>query len=167
MWLCSSGLKGETEILIIAAQDEALSTRYHQRNIKKQPTDSTCRMCCTTGEHIKHIVVGSTTLALSEYTNRHNKVAGYIHWMICKHMGLQVTDKQAYSEHIPERVVNINGTASMWDIPVIIGQITLANRPDTVLHEEKEKTCLLIDISIPDCSSVNTKETEKLINYKD
>jgi aromatic ring hydroxylase len=44
-------------------------------------------------EHIKHIVAGCTTIAPSEYNYRHNKVAGYIHWMICKHMGLQVTDK--------------------------------------------------------------------------
>ena len=29
------------------------------------------------------------------------------------------------------------------------------------------KTCLLIDIDIPDDSNVRTKETEKLSNYKD
>jgi hypothetical protein len=30
-------------------------------------------------EHTKHIVLGYKTLAPSEYTNRNNKVAGYIH----------------------------------------------------------------------------------------
>jgi len=55
----------------------------------KQPIDSNCRMCYKA----KHIVAQCATLALSEYTNRHTKVAGYIHWMICKHMGLQLTDK--------------------------------------------------------------------------
>jgi len=34
-------------------------------------------------EHITHVVGRCTTLALSEYTSRHNKVAGYIHWNIC------------------------------------------------------------------------------------
>jgi hypothetical protein len=47
--------------------------------------------CAITDEHIKHTVVGCTILASSEYTDRHNKVAGYIHRTICKHMGLQVT----------------------------------------------------------------------------
>jgi len=56
---------------------------------------------CYKAEHTKHIVAGCTILAPSEYTNRHNRVAGYIHWMICKHMGLQVTDR--YYEHIPEK----------------------------------------------------------------
>jgi len=45
----------------------------------KQPIESKCRMCCKAEEHSKHIVAGCSTLAPSEYTNGHNKVAGYIH----------------------------------------------------------------------------------------
>jgi len=59
----------------------------------KLPMDDKFRMCYKVEEHMKHIVAGCTTLAPSEYTNRHSKVASYIHWMICKHMGLQVTDQ--------------------------------------------------------------------------
>jgi len=55
----------------------------------------------------------------------------------------------------------------MWDVPVIRDWTVLANRPDTVLHDNKEKTSLLIDIAIPDKSEVNTKEIEKLSKYKD
>jgi hypothetical protein len=73
-------------------------------------------------------------------------------------MGLQVTDNTSYYEHIPERVININCTAIMWDILVITDQTILANRPDKVLHDKKEKTCLLFDINIPDYSNINTKK---------
>jgi hypothetical protein len=59
----------------------------------KQPNNSKSRMCYKAEEHIKHIVVGCTTLVPSEYTNTHNKVSGYNHWTICKHMGLKVTEK--------------------------------------------------------------------------
>jgi len=62
-------------------------------------------------------------------------------------MGLQVTDK--YYEHIPERVINVNSTTLMWIEPVIIDRTILANCPDIVLHDKKEKTCLLINIAIP------------------
>jgi hypothetical protein len=34
------------------------------------------------------------------------------------------------------------------------------------MHDTKEKTCLLINIAIPDDSNGNTKETEKLSKYK-
>ena len=50
-------------------------------------------MCYKAEEHIKPIVAGCTTIAPSEYYYKHNKVAGYIHWTICKHTRLQVTDK--------------------------------------------------------------------------
>jgi len=147
------------ESLITAAQDQALNARYHQRNIKKQPNDSKCRMCYK-AEYTEHIVVGCTTFAPSEYTNRQSKVAGYIHWTTCEHMVLQVTAQQW--KHITERVKSVNGTTIMWDVPVTTDRTILVNRPGVVLHEKAEKTCLLIDVDIPDDSDGNTKETEKL-----
>ena len=47
--------------------------------------------------------------------NRHNKVAGYIHWTIRKQMWLQGTDR--YKQHIAERVINVKGAATVWEIP--------------------------------------------------
>ena len=82
-----------------------------------QPTDSNCRMRCRAEEHIKHIV-GCTTLAPSEYTNRHDKVAGCKHWTICKHRESQVTDNDY--EHVTEMVINADGgTTIVRDVPVI------------------------------------------------
>ena len=94
----------------------------------------------------------------SQYTNRQNKVKGYIHWTIYKHMEIQVTDKSY--EHIPERVINANGTTIVWNVSVITGRTILANQPDIVWSDKKEKTYLLINTAIPDDSNVNTKETE-------
>jgi len=48
----------------------------------KHTFDRKCRMCCMVKEHVKHIVVGCTTLAPSEYTNIHSMAADYIHWTI-------------------------------------------------------------------------------------
>jgi hypothetical protein len=121
--LCSSSLKGETESLVIAAQDQAHNMRYHPRNIMKRPIGSTCKMCCEA--ECKHTTYccGMHTLVPSVYTNRHKKAAGCIHWLIHKHMGLQFTDK--YCEHIPERVVNVSGTTVMWDVPVNVNGTTV------------------------------------------
>ena len=80
-------------------------------------------------------------------------------------MGLQVTDR--YCEHIPDRVINVNGTTVTWDVPVITDHTVPANRPDAVLLDKTDKTCLLIDIALPDVSNVNTQETERLRKYKD
>jgi hypothetical protein len=163
-WLCSLGLKGEMESLILAAQDQALNMRYHQRNMK-QSTNSKRRMCYNAEENIrvKHIVQGCTILMLYEYINRHNKVAGYIHWTVCKRVGLHFTDR--YHGHIPERVINVSGTAIMWDVPAVTDRKILANRTD-IVSMIKKKTCLLIDIALLVDSNVNTKENEKLSKLK-
>jgi len=78
-------------------------------------------------------------------------------------MGLLVTDQ--CHKHIPEMVINISTTV-IWDVPVITDRTVLAHRHDTVLHDIKEKTCLLIDLATPYDSNVNTKEAEKLSKYK-
>jgi hypothetical protein len=70
---------------------------------------------------------------------------------------------------ISEGVINVNGTTATWEVPVNTDRTEPANRPYTegLLHDKKEKTCLLIDIAIPEDSNVNTKGTEELSKYKD
>ena len=46
-WMKHAGLKGETEGLITAAQDQALNTRYYSKHIIKQGTTDRCTMCHT------------------------------------------------------------------------------------------------------------------------
>jgi hypothetical protein len=59
-------------------------------------------------------------------------VAGYIHWTVCEHVGLQITCRDC--ELVSERVT-ANGTAVItWDVPGITDRKTFANRTDTVLH---------------------------------
>jgi hypothetical protein len=80
-------------------------------------------------------------------------------------MGLLVTEK--HYEHLRERDINANGITVMWDVSGITDRTVLANQPDIELHDKKENTWWLISIAKPDDSNNNTKETEKLNNYKD
>jgi hypothetical protein len=59
---------------------------------------------------------------------------------------VRVNDK--YHERIPERVKNVNGTTIMWDVLVTTDQTILANGPDIVLHDKRQRTCLLINTAI-------------------
>lgn len=78
-WSRSAGLKGGTESLIVASQDQAFDTSNHQKKI-----DSKCLMCNRAEEGMTHIVLGSSTLAPSEYVNGHNTVASFVHWTMCR-----------------------------------------------------------------------------------
>ena len=50
-WL-SSNLKGETEALLVAAQDQAINTSNYQKVICGQQVESKCRMCSQHGETV-------------------------------------------------------------------------------------------------------------------
>ena len=68
-WLRNSRLKAETELFILAAQDQ----RNYQANVMKDPR---CRICNQYEENIDHLISRSPTLAPNEYLNRHNTSTG-------------------------------------------------------------------------------------------
>ena len=100
-WMKYTGLKGVTEGLITAAQDQALNTRYYSKHIIKQGSTDRCRMCHTQAETVEHIISGCQTLAADKYLNRHNQVAAQLHLDICKHYAIKV-DAQHWYQQNPE-----------------------------------------------------------------
>ena len=100
-WMKHTGLKGETEGLIIAAQDQALNTRYYSMHIIKQGTPDRCRMCHTQPVTVECIISGCQTLAADQYLNRHNQVAAQLHLDICRHYGIKV-EAECWYQHKPE-----------------------------------------------------------------
>ena len=62
-WLCSSGLKAETECFILAAQNQCLLTRKYQANILHNGVDPKRRLCDEKIETIDHIISGCSKLA--------------------------------------------------------------------------------------------------------
>ena len=164
-WLKSAGLKGETEGLIIAAQDQSLPTRNYQANITKTIENDLCRTCKEQKETIDHIVAGCSRLAPTEYLERHNKVAKYIHWCICKDVGAPVCQK--WYEHQPEPVTEIKEWKILYDFSIHTDRNIKANRPDLIIKDSIRNKCTLLDVSIPADKNVSYKEFEKKSKYKD
>jgi hypothetical protein len=164
-WLKKANLKGETESLLVAAQDQALNTNYHQKNILKMPVDSKCRLCHQYEEHISHIVSSCPILASKQYLDRHNRVATYIHWHLLKISNIEVSKK--WYEHQPRSVTEKDNIVIMWDFPIITDRTINANRPDIVYHNKNTRECLLIDVAIPDDNNIALKESDKLSKYRD
>ena len=143
-WLKGAGLKAETEGFIIAAQDQSLPTLWYQHNILKKPdVDPKCRLCFD--ETIDHLVSGFPELAKTENIHRHNKAAGYKHWKICKEFGIEV--KGRLYQHEPKTVTENESITILWDTPSHTDRTIVANWPDIVLKNKKDKTCLLIDMT--------------------
>ena len=71
-WMKYTGLKGETEGLITAAQDQVLNVRYYNKHIIKHGSTDRCRMCHTQVETVEHII------------------SAQLHLNICKHYDIKV-----------------------------------------------------------------------------
>ena len=52
-------------------------------------------------------------------------------------------------------------------MPIYTDRTIAANRPDIVLKNKKDKTCLLIDMTIALDTNTSVITTEKLTKYKD
>ena len=73
-WLKKGSLKKETESLIIAAQDQAISTNITRKNIYKVAISSMCRLCGKSKETIAHILNECPDFAQHEYKRwRHDQ----------------------------------------------------------------------------------------------
>ena len=73
-WLVDGRLQGQTEALIIAAQDGVIMTRDYQQRIlgKKGPTS--CRCCRQETEKLGHLLSKCEPLFWTLYKERHDRV---------------------------------------------------------------------------------------------
>ena len=127
--------------------------------------DPKCRLCGRFDETIDYLVSGCPELAKTEYFHCHNKEAALMHWKICKEFGAEVKDW--WYEHEPRAVAEKDTITILWDMPIHTDRTMAANRPDIVLKNKKDKTCLLIEKTVPLDTNTSVKTMEKLTEYKD
>ena len=57
--------------------------------------------------------------------------------------------KERWYEHEPKTVTENDSVTILWYMPIHTERTIAANRPEIVLKNKKDKTCLLIDMTIP------------------
>jgi phospholipid N-methyltransferase len=58
----------------VAAQDQALQTKYYATKILNTETDCKCRLCQQFDETVDHIISACPILAKEQYIKRHDRV---------------------------------------------------------------------------------------------
>ena len=165
-WL-QCDIKGETEGLITAAQDQCLSTNNYRRNILHDNINSKCRLCNQAEETINHIVSECPNLAKKKYMERHNNVARVVHWEICKQFGIP-TSQQWYRHRPEDQKVTENTKAKiLWDFNIQTDNVITHRRPDIVVINKQKKETIIIDVAVPADIRVEKKEVEKIEKYTD
>ena len=114
-------------------------------------TDPVCRICGQSQETIDHIVAGCPEVAKTEYLERHNKAASYLHWNICKEFNINT--KAKCHEHGRQTVLKKHDITILRDMPK--------------QTDRTKKKKILIDMDIPTDKNSSVGITEKLSKYKD
>ena len=90
LWLRSTGIKRETESLIMAAQEQAIRTNVIKAKIDKTQEESKCRMCGRVDETVNHVLSECSKMAQTEYKRRHDWVGNRIHWNVGRKYGIKL-----------------------------------------------------------------------------
>jgi len=168
LWLSKADLKAETESEIVAAQDQAIQTKYYATKILNTETDSKCRLCQQFDETIDHIMSASPILAKEQYIKRHDRVCAQLHFNICKETGVQL-DKKHWYEHVPKSVEKgQGGNITILQNQQVQTERTIPNnKPDIIIRDNEKRTCMLKDVAVSGDRNVFEKEAEKILKYKD
>ncbi|TWW69428.1 ATP-dependent Clp protease proteolytic subunit, mitochondrial [Takifugu flavidus] len=158
-WLKKSGLKDSTEALLMAAQEQALSTRATEARVYHTRQDPRCRLCGDAPETVQHITAGCKMLAGKAYMERHNQVAGIVYRNICTEYGLEVPGSRWET---PTKVLENKQAKILWDFQIQTHKMVVVNQPDIVVVDKHRKTVVVIDVAILSDSNIRKKEHEKL-----
>ncbi|XP_051911362.1 uncharacterized protein LOC127593748 [Hippocampus zosterae] len=162
-WLERASLRDSTEALILAAQEQALSTRAIDAQIYHTRQDPMCRLCKEAPETIQHITAGCKMLAGKAYMERHNQVAGIVYRNICAEYGLE-TPRSKWET--PPKVVENNRAKILWDFLIQTDKMVMANQPDIVIIDKGQRKAVVVDVAVPSDGNIRKKEHEKLEKYQ-
>jgi hypothetical protein len=68
--------------------------------------------------------------------------------------------------HIPKPVYEQEDVTVFWNQVVHTDGEVTANRPDIIIENKKEKTCILTDVAIPVDRNIVQKQAKKKLIYK-
>ena len=84
----------------------------------------------------------------------------FIHWTLCKQYEIPHTEK--WYECMPELVVERKNVTILWDFIVHTDRKIDANRPDIIIKNYEERTCIMMDMAVPYDQNISLKEFQKL-----
>ena len=117
-------------------------------------------MCGTRNETISHIVRDCGKLAQKEYKQRHNSVGKYVHCQFCEKLGFNRA--RLWYEHKPESVAENENFKILWDFTIQCDHMIEARRSDIVVVDKVKKEIMIIDVVIPEDTTVCDKELKKI-----
>jgi hypothetical protein len=87
----------------------------------------------------------------------HIYITQYIYIYICKILGIETTEN--WYSHIPKPVCQHEDITVLWNKGKQTDRDIVANRPDIIIKNMKDKICLLTDVTISSDKNIIHKES--------
>jgi hypothetical protein len=128
----------------VAAQDQAIHTKYYATKILNTQTDNKCRQCQYFDETIDHIISACPILAKEQYIKRHDRVRAKLHFNICKETSVKLDKKKHRNEHDPKSVERIQEgkVIKLWNQQVQTDRTIPINKPEIIIIDNEKGTCM-------------------------
>ena len=164
-WLQGGYLNKCMEGFIMAAQEQALRTRWYRSCIQKEDVDEVCRVCGKGKETVRHLTSACEVLSKGPFKRRHDAMGRRIYWELCGNYGIHRTDK--WFQEVPDAVRSSedNLYEIWWDIPIQTTVKLEHYRPDLVILNRVDNECTIVDFSVPWEENIYSKEEQKITNY--
>nr|CAI5865066.1 unnamed protein product [Callosobruchus analis] len=142
-YLTSGYLFAEAEGALHAIQDQVVPTRNYKKYILKQQVDATkCRYCNSTEESVQHLISGYSNLAPTVYTSRHDNMGKVLHQEVAIKLDLRNIFVPYYKYSLSPILQN-EWYKMYWDTTIITDRPVQHNRPDMVVVDKSEKSCII------------------------
>ena len=80
-------------IILIAAQNNVITTNYVKAKIDMTQQNRKCRLCDDRDETVNHIISKCSKLTKKKSETRYNWLRKVIHWELCKKLKFDYTTK--------------------------------------------------------------------------
>ena len=83
------------------------------------------------------------------HTGKRTLVCAQLHFNICNETGVQL-DKKHWYEHVPKSVETGQGgnVTTLWNQQVQTDRTIPNNKPDIIIRDNEQRTCMSIDVEI-------------------
>ncbi|XP_037549573.1 usherin [Nematolebias whitei] len=151
-----TGLKDSTEALIMAAQEQTISTLAIEIGVYQTRHHPRCKLCKYAPETGQNILAGCKIQAGKAYMEHHEQAAGIVYRNICAKYGLEVPQLKLET---PPKVVEKGRTKILWDFQIQTDKQVMANQLDIVVVDKREKKGVVIDVAIS--SNCNIRKSRR------
>jgi len=115
---------------------------------------------------VQHII--SACPILAKNNTYRDKACAELHFNVCEEIGVKL-DNEHWYDHVEKSAESCHESkvTIFWNQQVQTNRSISTNKPYTIIHDNRQGTCMLISVVIPGDRNVIQKESEKILKYKD